>query len=382
MFYAVPTLLFFMIILLGLTTKRMLALLTSTLFFFWGVSPVAGATRKNQTQKTTPKLKERMFVKIIKEVARDSNLTFESYSKDWLIVLKDPTSQKTQKIVGYRFPINSCVADHICIDKPLLSITLENNKIPCVPHLLFLNPSMEGWVSDQGTFRRLFDYAKKCHYQLVLKPHMGTGGANVFHCTTPRELEVGATALYQKHYALAACPFLEVAEEFRLVMLNGECYLCYRKNRPSVVADGKSSIRQLLIKRLTSQLNKLDNLSKLSKFLSLDQLPARFKFDDVPPKGSIIPIMWQHNLGLGATPSEDINKKEKKILLAIAKKTVEAVGINFASVDIIKSTSNEYKVLEVNSGVMMERMPVLLPNGYQKAKKIYRRAIQLMFNKK
>jgi len=44
-------------------------------------------------------------------------------------------------------------------------------------------------------------------------------------------------------------------------------------------------------------------------------------------------------------------------------------------VDIIK-TRAEYRILEVNPGVMMERYSKLAPEGYQEAKRVYGKAVE------
>jgi len=40
-----------------------------------------------------------------------------------------------------------------------------------------------------------------------------------------------------------------------------------------------------------------------------------------------------------------------------------------------------YKIMEINSGIMMEKMPSFIENGEQLAKEIYRDAILAMFEK-
>jgi len=55
------------------------------------------------------------------------------------------------------------------------------------------------------------------------------------------------------------------------------------------------------------------------------------------------------------------------------------LNIKFASIDIIR-TEGKYKILEVNSGVMMEYFAASSSENYETAKKIYREAILLMFS--
>jgi ribosomal protein S6--L-glutamate ligase len=88
---------------------------------------------------------------------------------------------------------------------------------------------------------------------------------------------------------------------------------------------------------------------------------------------------WQHNLGLGATATIETNEKLKAKLVPLAKKTMTALTLEFASVDIVSSEQG-LKVLEVNSGVMMEHFSQESAENYQLAKNIYREAVLKMFS--
>ena len=56
---------------------------------------------------------------------------------------------------------------------------------------------------------------------------------------------------------------------------------------------------------------------------------------------------------------------------------IAAVRLNlkFASIDVVKDKKGGYKVLEINSGVMMETFSKLNERNYNLAKHIYRTAI-------
>ena len=59
---------------------------------------------------------------------------------------------------------------------------------------------------------------------------------------------------------------------------------------------------------------------------------------------------------------------------------MNAIGLNFVSVDIVELEGGELKILEVNSGVMMENLVKLEKDGYEIAKRIYEQAIDNMFS--
>ena len=64
---------------------------------------------------------------------------------------------------------------------------------------------------------------------------------------------------------------------------------------------------------------------------------------------------WRHNLDLGARPVLLPPGTTREACVALAIRAARAIGIRFASVDIVR-VADEWKVLEINSGVMMETL--------------------------
>lgn len=58
---------------------------------------------------------------------------------------------------------------------------------------------------------------------------------------------------------------------------------------------------------------------------------------------------------------------------------IKVINLKFVSIDIVKLTNNQYMVMEINSGVMMENLVKLQDDGIQIAKSVYGEAIDLMF---
>ena len=67
-------------------------------------------------------------------------------------------------------------------------------------------------------------------------------------------------------------------------------------------------------------------------------------------------------------------------MLDLVNKIVKAIEVKFVSIDIVKLSNNQYMVMEINSGVMMENLIKLDENGKQIAKDIYMEAINMMFD--
>ena len=64
----------------------------------------------------------------------------------------------------------------------------------------------------------------------------------------------------------------------------------------------------------------------------------------------------------------------------MVNKVIDVIDLDFVSIDIVKLENNEFKIMEINSGVMMENLINLKEDGEKIAKSIYEIAIQKMFS--
>jgi glutathione synthase/RimK-type ligase-like ATP-grasp enzyme len=72
-------------------------------------------------------------------------------------------------------------------------------------------------------------------------------------------------------------------------------------------------------------------------------------------------LNWRHNLDAGARPVLLEPGEAREASVAIAIKAAKAIGIRFASVDVIR-VGGALKILEINSGVMMEALGKFYPD--------------------
>ncbi len=73
------------------------------------------------------------------------------------------------------------------------------------------------------------------------------------------------------------------------------------------------------------------------------------------PAGHRRLLNWRHNLDSGAEPILLQDGEIRRACVALAAEAAQAIGIRFASIDIVR-VAGEWKVLEINSGVMMETL--------------------------
>jgi glutathione synthase/RimK-type ligase-like ATP-grasp enzyme len=149
----------------------------------------------------------------------------------------------------------------------------------------------------------MLELMRKHRDGVVLKPNEGTSGRSVWRARSEAELDHAVSEIFSSHLSLAISPYLEIAEEVRVILLDGAALVVYRKER---VSD------------------------------------------------------WRHNLDFGARPVLLDHGETRDTCVAIAVSAAGAIGIRFASIDIVR-VREAWRVLEINSGVMMEALGRLHP---------------------
>lgn len=306
---------------------------------------------------------QRSIVKIIQEICAEEEITCDSFSYDWIFRLSK--NGKTAHIFGYQFELNSSTAQLICADKSATSDLLSHNHIPVVQHTFFMSPTNLKYVGASGNWTRLMAMLAE-HGKLVCKPNEGSGGENVYLVSNQFELEQAAYKIANNSRAMAVAPYYRVENEYRVVVLHSRVKLIYSKNIPFVQGDGTSTVGQLLISFLQEHTD-----------YGLDLDLSEGDHSIVPDAGERFYLNWKHNLGQGATPVMVQDAKTIAALSELALRAAQTVGIEFASVDIIK-TGDQYLVLEINSGIMMEFFSQMDARHYSIAKSIYQEAIRSM----
>lgn len=301
------------------------------------------------------------YVKILYEICREEGIRISSYSYDWAFCLQK--DNKRCFILGYQFGLNPSSVQQVCNDKNIASEVLKEEGIPSVYHACCMAPSMLQYTGGTGNWSLLLEKLREG--PLVCKDNYGTGGNLVFKVETQAQLEQAAASIFACSEAMAVCSFEKILEEYRLVMLDGQIRLAFSKIRPYLLGNGTSTVGELMGEALAR--------GQIHDFA----IPGVSELGKVPGKNEKYLLNWKHNLGQGAAAEElSVSQLDGKIT-GLAARTAQALGIRFASIDLIR-TGEGWKVLEVNAGVMMEHFASSGPEQYRKAKAIYRDAILTM----
>lgn len=258
---------------------------------------------------------DRFLPKAVKAACDKRAINYESFSDEW--VLKLQKDNKLAWVCGYKFDCNGSAASAVANDKVAASLALSALKIPVVPHILARS------VPQQTVNESLLSSAFLANQALVIKPLTGSGGKGVELANSVAEAVYKIKASNEPAWAVS--PYINIAQEFRFIILNGNILLSYEKQNP--------------VKR-----------EGLTFF----------------------------NLGLGATPRL-IGANNYEELSTLACQAVSSLNLSLAAVDICVDLSGKSKVMEVNDGIMAENFARHSKEYEEHAYELYDKIIESLF---
>ncbi len=302
-----------------------------------------------------------MFQELIKEICEELNIKYTYLSKNWVIRLEK--GNQVRYLTSNKFDLNGHALGMIMDDKYAFYDTLKSLNIPACEHHIFYNQDNEN------------DFAECCHtkedlikcfndYQndVVIKPNHGAVGHGVYHITNEKRLFSKTKELFKTNYSISICPYYHAKNEYRVIVLDNQVKLIFKKYNPKVIGDGKSTLKELLVKFNPSYFTDVEVANI------------------IPKKDEEYVYDFRFNLSRGAIASVDIDHEIKAKVTKLALEVTRKVGVTFASIDILETTDNRLLVLEANSGVTINKVIHFIPDGYNIAKAIYKEAILKMFN--
>lgn len=304
------------------------------------------------------------FRKLIQLICSENNISCDVLSLGFLLVLEKDGVVKT--ISGYKFDNNSHSLGKIFDDKYATYELLKHYNVPVCEHSIFYcKNNTNAYVRKYNGLKYLKEKFDEYNGDVVVKKNTGTCGNEVNHFNEFNELEKFYNSTFFSDSSFSICPFYNISNEYRVIVLNNKVKFMYKKILPEVFGDGHSTIRELLLKFNYEYFKNIDDKS-LDVILKKDE---KFCYD------------WKFNLSLGSVASFDISSDDKKNILDIVSKITNNIDIGFCSIDIVK-TDTSFLVMEINSGVMMKYLISEKDSGYSIAKDIYTEAILSMFDVK
>lgn len=248
---------------------------------------------------------ERIFVQAIRRYCADHGIAVDVRPGGWLIAMR--RGDERRFAFGYDIGLNSAIAHRLAHDKSATAEALALEGVPCIPHHLFLNPKLGKHVVGPARRDAMLALLHDNPQGVVVKPNEGTSGRSVFKVTTEAELDRAVSEVFSMSTGLVISPYVAIEDEVRVVLLDDVPLVVYSKQR------GPD---------------------------------------------------WRHNLDAGAKPVLLEDGEARTACVKLAIDAARAIGITFASIDLV-CVDGDWRVLEINSGVMMEALGKLYPELVQ-----------------
>ncbi|MGY3546605.1 glutathione synthase/RimK-type ligase-like ATP-grasp enzyme [Bradyrhizobium sp. USDA 4472] len=248
---------------------------------------------------------ERIFVQAIKAYGARHGIDVDVRAGGWLIAMR--RGEIRRFAFGYDIGLNSAIAHRLANDKSATAEALWLEGVSSIPHHLFLNPKLGKDVVGPDWRNAMLELLRAHPQGVVVKPNEGTSGRSVFKVTTEAELDHAASEVFSMSVGLVISPYVAIAEEIRVILLGDVPLVVYSKQRG---AD------------------------------------------------------WRHNLDAGAKPVLLEDGEVRTACVKLAIDAARSIGITFASIDVVR-VDGSWRVLEINSGVMMEALGKLHPELVQ-----------------
>lgn len=312
-------------------------------------------------------------IKIINEIIHELNSTTKDkydiifLGNEFCFVIKK-NNIIYQHVIGYNFDINTSASALLCKDKSACSILLSHNNIPSVQYKYF---SIDPTQNDNNILiQNIQNYCNTIRYPVVIKDNTGSCGRDVFVANNPNDINVYTNILLQRKNGLCISKFEKIKNEYRVICYDGNVELVYKKKKKFIVGDGESTVQQLIIAKYKS----LSMVYYSNFFFSQEELNK--KLSTILHKNQRLELGWKHNLSLGSTPQ--IITTPHKDIVTLALNATKITGVRLASVDIIEDINGKFKIIEINSGMMMKFLSEYKTrtfSGYNFAKKMYRKIL-------
>jgi len=137
-----------------------------------------------------------------------------------------------------KVPINNESVAAICVNKAYTYWVLSD-ELPMPKTKAYLDPdSDDEIVSQNAEFKKqkliLADILKNFKFPLVIKMNSGSKGKHVYKCSTKRKVAKAIKAVFNKKHknydsSILAQQFIEIKNEYRAILLDGELLLLYEK---------------------------------------------------------------------------------------------------------------------------------------------------------
>jgi D-alanine-D-alanine ligase-like ATP-grasp enzyme len=250
--------------------------------------------------------------------------------------------------------LNPMGASAIATDKDYANFFMEKMGYPVVPGRAFYSNKWAKTVRSNRNIDTAWKYAQLLGLPVIVKPNSGSRGVHVTLVHTKGDFYRTMRAIFRHdHVALVQRPV--VGNDYRVVVLDKTIISAYQRKPLSVVGDGRTSIRGLLIKKQREfKRSGRDTVIDMEDPRILTKLVRAGKtMRSVPGKGELVYLLDNANLSSGGD-SIDVTIAMHPGFKQIAVALTRDMGLRLCGVDLmidgdISQKPGTYWVLEINS---------------------------------
>ncbi|NDC63243.1 MAG: cyanophycin synthetase, partial [Planctomycetia bacterium] len=251
---------------------------------------------------------------------------------------------RQRRIIAAETDQTGAIAESIAQDKELTRTLLAEAGIP-VPEGRPVADAADAWA-----------VAEEIGAPVVVKPRYGNQGRGVsVNLSTREEVEKAWQVAREQDSSVVVERYVTGAD-YRLLVVGGTVVAAARRRPPSVVGDGRLSIRQL-VDRINEDPRRCgDHAGALSPVV-IDEVAQAVLADQnlsaesVPAEGRSVLLRHNANLSTGGT-AEDVTDGVHPDVAARAVEAARIIGLDVAGIDVV--TADITQSLESQRGVVIE----------------------------
>lgn len=304
------------------------------------------------------------YLEIIYEICQKHSICITSFENTSILCLS--CKKERHFIWSRRFDLNSAIASRLADNKFETYMVLQSYGIPIVECYKLSRVGTKEYENSIDSNLYICKNLLERYGTIVIKPNNSCEGKSVYRCSSIKEAEIALHSIYSSYKFIVASPYINAVNEYRTFFLNGTILLIYKKCLPCIIANGKSTLLELLVAQ--------------SYDVEMVNHQLYKELNCIYQDGQKIFLNWKFNLTQGAS-CQIIEKSDLySNLCNLAIESANAIGISFATVDILEEENGKLTVLEINAGVAMDQFIQQVPKGKIMATQIYEKAILSMFH--
>jgi glutathione synthase/RimK-type ligase-like ATP-grasp enzyme len=256
------------------------------------------------------------------------------------------------------FDINNMAAYELARDKGFARHFLQHMGYPIPKGQSFLSSCWAAKLNrpDRGGVYNAWRGAKKIGLPVFVKPNSRSQGIGVSKARDWKTFRRATTEAF-KHDRIIVVEQAVRGHDYRLVVLDGEIISAYERIPLTVIGNGISSVRELLIIKQQEFKNAgRDTKLKLDDVRMMDNLRGQgLSMESIPENNQAIQLLDNANLSTGGA-SIDVTEKVHPDFKEFAVKVTRDMGLRLAGVDLMVNgditsapIEGNYWLLEINS---------------------------------